>query len=96
MLPGHTIRHGTNEAWDLIATRFNAVRMVITDRLHVHLPCVLSDIPNVLVADEFGKNHGMYSTWTHLHHRSRFASRWEQVQNTEDELTAFFSKDRTS
>lgn len=96
MLPGHTIRHGTNEAWDLIATRFNAVRMVITDRLHVHLLCVLSDIPNVLVADEFGKNHGMYSTWTHLHHRSRFASRWEQVQNTEDELTAFFSEDRTS
>ncbi|MBC7965932.1 MAG: polysaccharide pyruvyl transferase family protein, partial [Fuerstia sp.] len=93
MLPGSTMPHGENEAWDLAESRFRNVRMVVTDRLHVHLLCVLSDIPNVLVADSFGKNRAMFCTWTHMHNRSRFVSHWAQVHEAENELTASLAEE---
>ena len=96
MLPGSTMPHGENEAWDLAESRFRNVRMVVTDRLHVHLLCVLSDIPNVLVADGFGKNRAMFCTWTHLHDRSRFVSHWAQANEAETELTAWLGKESFS
>ena len=96
MLPGSTMPHGENEAWDMAVQRFRNVRLVVTDRLHVHLLCVLSDIPNVLVADGFGKNRAMFCTWTHMHHRSRFVSHWAEVNAAENELTAWLAREETS
>ena len=91
LLPGCCMPHFEMEAWDLIARRFRDVRRVITDRLHVHLLCVLSDIPNILVADRFGKNQAMYLTWTHLHKFSFFAERWDEVDHVEKNLEALIS-----
>ena len=96
MLPGCCMPHFEMEAWDLIARRFRDTRMVITDRLHVHLLCVLSDIPNVLVADRYGKNRAMYFTWTHLHRFSRFAAGWDEVGRSEKALETLTSAGRDS
>lgn len=88
MLPGNTIPHTENEAWDWAQAQLRNARVVITDRLHVHLLCVISDIPNVLVADAFGKNQAMYCTWTHMHRHSCFVSDWANVAAAERQLKA--------
>jgi len=88
MLPGATMTHHASEAWEMARQRFRNVCMVVSDRLHVHLLCVLSDIPNILVADRFGKNRGLFQSFTHLHQRSRFVPRWDSVKPAEEELTA--------
>lgn len=38
---------------------------VITDRLHGHVLSTVLGIPNILLPDSFGKNRGLYETWTH-------------------------------
>lgn len=38
---------------------------VVTDRLHGHVLSTLLGIPNVLLPDAFGKNRGLYESWTH-------------------------------
>jgi pyruvyl transferase EpsO len=38
---------------------------LITDRLHGHVLSTLLGIPNVLLPDAFGKNQGLYETWTY-------------------------------
>jgi len=96
MLPGATMIHRPSEAWDMARRRFKDVRMVVSDRLHVHLLCVLSDIPNVLVADRYGKNRGMFQTFTHLHRRSRFVAQWDLAAHAEQELTTAMSTAMTT
>ena len=44
---------------------FCGARAVVTDRLHGHVLSTLLGIPNVLLPDAFGKNRGLYETWTH-------------------------------
>jgi pyruvyl transferase EpsO len=39
-------------------------RVVITDRLHGHIFCLMLGIPHVLLNDESGKNWEFYETWT--------------------------------
>ncbi len=39
-------------------------RMVITDRLHAHIFCLMMGIPHVLIGSELGKNGNFYKTWT--------------------------------
>jgi exopolysaccharide biosynthesis predicted pyruvyltransferase EpsI len=38
--------------------------VVITDRLHAHILCVLSDIPHVIVETGYGKIRDFHATWT--------------------------------
>jgi exopolysaccharide biosynthesis predicted pyruvyltransferase EpsI len=38
--------------------------VLVTDRLHAHILAVLAGIPNVLVADRYGKTRDVHSTWT--------------------------------
>ena len=40
-------------------------RVVITDRLHGHILCLLMGIPHVLLDNNYGKNKHYYETWTH-------------------------------
>ena len=40
-------------------------RLVVTDRLHGHLLCVLLGIPHVLLDNRYGKNRALYEAWTH-------------------------------
>jgi pyruvyl transferase EpsO len=39
-------------------------RVVITERLHGHILCLLAGIPNVLIDNNYGKNSAFYETWT--------------------------------
>ena len=48
-------------------------RMVVTDRLHAHIFCLMMGIGHVLVSDASGKNRHFYETWTHDSNLCRFA-----------------------
>ncbi len=39
-------------------------RLVITDRLHAHILCVLLGVPHILLNNALGKNWNFYETWT--------------------------------
>src|SRR6266567_3137561 len=60
-------------------------RMVITDRLHAHIFCLLMGIRHVLVGDESGKNQHFYETWTRDSNLCRFARNpaegWSMVRS---------------
>jgi pyruvyl transferase EpsO len=59
-------------------------RVVITDRLHGHIFCLLLGIPHVLLDDASGKNGNFYETWTKkspLCHFARSAGEaWAQAR----------------
>jgi pyruvyl transferase EpsO len=48
-------------------------RVLITDRFHGHLLACLMGIPNVLLDNSYGKNRGLFETWTHRYEIARFA-----------------------
>jgi pyruvyl transferase EpsO len=48
-------------------------RMVVTDRLHAHIFCLMMGIGHVLVGEESGKNQHFYETWTRDSNLCRFA-----------------------
>ena len=48
-------------------------RLVVTDRLHAHILCLMMGIGHVLVSDESGKNRHFYETWTRDSNLCRFA-----------------------
>jgi pyruvyl transferase EpsO len=39
-------------------------RIVITDRLHGHIFCLMLGIPHILLNDDLGKNWNFYESWT--------------------------------
>jgi pyruvyl transferase EpsO len=43
----------------------SAADVVITDRLHGHILCLLLGIPHVVLPDRFGKLSNFWQTWTH-------------------------------
>ena len=47
-------------------------RMVVTDRLHAHIFCLMMGIGHVLVSDASGKNRHFYETWTSHSNLCRF------------------------
>jgi len=53
-------------------------RVVISDRLHAHILCLLMGIPHVLLDNVYGKNRAMHTTWTSASSLTRWA-------NSEDE-----------
>ena len=42
----------------------SAGRVVVTDRLHAHILCLLLGIPHVVLDNSYGKVHGFLDTWT--------------------------------
>lgn len=49
-------------------------RVIITDRLHGHILCLLAGMPNVLIDNNYGKNRGFYLTWSKGWPGTRFVS----------------------
>ena len=41
-----------------------SARVVVTDRLHAHILCVLLGVPHVLLDNSYGKVRGFYEAWT--------------------------------
>lgn len=58
--------------WEALATRrlrhgerlLRSARMVVTDRLHGHILCVLYGVPHVVIDDRYGKISSFHRTWT--------------------------------
>ena len=48
--------------------------MVITDRLHGHILCLLLGIPHVVLDNSYGKVKGFFDAWTHQSPLARWAS----------------------
>jgi exopolysaccharide biosynthesis predicted pyruvyltransferase EpsI len=49
-------------------------RVLVTDRFHGHVLACLMGIPNVLLDNSYGKNRGLFETWTHRYEIARFAA----------------------
>ncbi len=47
--------------------------VVVTERLHGHILCLLLGIPHVVLAGNYGKTHWFYKTWTSRFELSRWA-----------------------
>jgi len=65
-------------------------RLVITNRLHGHLLCLLLGIPHVLLPSPYQKMRSFYSTWTHQIPWCRFVKEAGQVKVAVKELLASF------
>lgn len=63
-------------------------RLVVTDRFHGHLLACLMGIPSVLLDNSYGKNRGLYETWTHRYAIARFAEGPDGVDDLARELMA--------
>jgi exopolysaccharide biosynthesis predicted pyruvyltransferase EpsI len=61
-------------------------RVVITERLHGHILCLLAGIPNVLIDNSYGKNATFYETWTRDVPGTRFVSRPAEARAKAQEL----------
>ena len=42
----------------------SAGKVVVTDRLHAHILCLLMNIPHVLLDNSYGKVNNFVDTWT--------------------------------
>ncbi|HSI95490.1 MAG TPA: polysaccharide pyruvyl transferase family protein [Methylophilaceae bacterium] len=70
------------QLWNLLAryrlsrgqTQLERGRVVISDRLHVHILCTLLDKPHVLIDNSYGKISSLHKAWTHAYAGVRFAS----------------------
>jgi exopolysaccharide biosynthesis predicted pyruvyltransferase EpsI len=49
-------------------------QVLVSDRFHGHLLACLMGIPNVLLDNSYGKNRGLYDTWTHRYEIAHFAA----------------------
>lgn len=62
----------TRRVWNALARRrvrhgerlLRSARMVVTDRLHGHILCLLYGVPHVVMDDRYGKISSFRSTWT--------------------------------
>jgi pyruvyl transferase EpsO len=62
-------------------------RVLVTDRFHGHLLACLMGIPNVLLDNSYGKNRGLFDTWTHRYEIARFADGAESARELAQSLS---------
>jgi exopolysaccharide biosynthesis predicted pyruvyltransferase EpsI len=58
---GHLARERLDRGWRLLG----GGKIVITDRLHGHILCLMMGMPHVLLDNVYGKLRRYYDTWTH-------------------------------
>lgn len=80
LLPGLTMPHDPDETWWQIRRCLPSPSLVLTDRLHVHVLCVLANIPNVLVTGTHHKMSGFFRTWSQGHATSRLVATWDEAE----------------
>ena len=77
------------KSWSMMHTgiyQLSQHRLVITNRLHVHILCSLLDIPHILLPGAYYKNEAFYQTWTHQLPLVRFVKNPTQVKPTLEEF----------
>lgn len=66
-------------------------RLVITNRLHGHILCILLGIPHVFLSNSYHKNEAFYESWTYQVPFCRFVKETSQVRIAAQELLELFS-----
>lgn len=66
--------------------QFKQHRMIITNRLHGHILCVLLNIPHIFLANSYHKNESFYETWTHQVPFCRFVRNPSEITLAAQEL----------
>lgn len=65
-------------------------RLVITNRLHGHILCLLLKIPHVFLPNSYHKNELFYQTWTHQISFFRFVKKPHEVKSAVEELLGLY------
>lgn len=76
-------------SWSLMHSgiyQLKKYRLVITNRLHGHILCVILGIPNILLANSYYKNESFYNTWTCQIPFCRFVPQPQKVKSVISEL----------
>lgn len=70
--------------------QFSQHRLIITNRLHGHILCVLLGIPHIFLGNSYHKNESFYETWTYQVPFCRFVKDSAQIQIIAQELLELF------
>lgn len=65
--------------------------LIITNRLHGHILCILLGIPHIFLPNSYHKNEAFYETWTKEISFCRFVKEASQLQEAIQELYSFYS-----
>lgn len=71
------------QSWSLLHSaiaQFKQHRLIITNRLHGHILCLLLGIPHILLPNSYYKNESFYSTWTYQIPFCKFIKEPSQVR----------------
>jgi exopolysaccharide biosynthesis predicted pyruvyltransferase EpsI len=66
--------------------QFRTHNLVITNRLHAHILCIILGIPNILLPNSYYKNQSFYQTWTSKLSFSRLIENPLEIPATVQEL----------
>ncbi|WP_371357585.1 polysaccharide pyruvyl transferase family protein [Hydrocoleum sp. CS-953] len=66
--------------------QFQKYRLIITNRLHGHILCVLLNIPHIFLPNSYHKNQSFYETWSYDIPFCRFVSDITQIEASIQEL----------
>lgn len=66
--------------------QFRQHRLIITNRLHGHILCILLGIPHIFLANSYHKNESFYETWTHRIPFCKFVKDPAQIKLAAQEL----------
>lgn len=78
------------KSWNFIHNgvyQFKQHRLIITNRLHGHILCLILGIPHVLLTNVYHKNESFYQTWTYQVPFCRFVKEASQIKPAVEELT---------
>jgi pyruvyl transferase EpsO len=64
-------------------------KVVVTDRLHGHILCLLLGIPNVVLDNNYGKLRHFHATWTRSMPQVRWAESPDEARAAAEELLAW-------
>lgn len=67
-------------------------RIVISDRLHVHILCILMNKPHLLIDNIYGKISNFYYTWTFTHPSVIYVKNTHLLKKSVAELSAFLAQ----
>ncbi len=69
--------------------QFQKYRLIITNRLHGHILCVLLNIPHIFLPNSYHKNQSFYQTWSYDIPFCRFVSDITQIERNIQELLLY-------
>ncbi len=70
--------------------QFKQHRLIITNRLHGHILCILMGIPHIFLPNAYHKNEAFYETWTYSIPFCRFVKDPSQIKVAAQELLDLF------